>query len=255
MSPGSEEAAAQHVVRTLRALEFFAEGPHTQADLAHRLEVHRRTARRLIGRLVEEGYLEPVSGSRRVSYAASPRLVVLGSRVASGLDLVAIAARHLAEVDAPAAGSRFLAMPDADGVSVIFTDDVGGVDSAPPDLDSIPLHATAAGKVLLSADNGLLERVLRGELLPFTHSTLVSRADLLLELATVRAQGFAYEREEHRVGEYAVASPVRNHAGDTVAAVGIGTTDATDLKSLGVELRAAAGLCSEAIGGMSQFPD
>jgi DNA-binding IclR family transcriptional regulator len=252
MSPGSEETAAQHVVRTLRALELFAEGPHTQADLAHHLEVHRRTARRLIARLVEEGYLEPVSGSRRVSYAASPRLVVLGSRVASGLDLVAIAARHLAEVEAAGLRHRFLAMPDADGVSVIIVDDGGEADATPPDLDSMPLHATAAGKVLLSADNGLLERVLRGDLLPFTHSTLVSRADLLLELANVRAQGFASEREEHRAGEHAVASPVRNHAGDTVAAIGVSTAGAGDLKSLGLQVRAAAEACSAAIGGMSQ---
>lgn len=253
MAPGAEEAAAQHVVRTLRALELFAEGPHTQADLAGSLEVHRRTARRLIARLVDEGYLEPVEGGRRASYKASPRLVVLGSRVAAGLDLVAIATRHLADLDAPSLRNRFLAVPHAEGASIVFTDggDDGG--SPRPDLDSIPLHATAAGKVLLSADNGLLERVLRGELLPFTQATLVSRADLLVELATVRAKGFAYEREEHRADEYSVASGVRNHAGDTVAAIGVILGEEAELEALGDQVKTAAESCSMAIGGLGQL--
>jgi len=55
MASTGEDAPAQHVVRTLRTLESLAEGAQTQASVARLLVVHRRTARRLLARLVAEG--------------------------------------------------------------------------------------------------------------------------------------------------------------------------------------------------------
>lgn len=253
MTSRADDAAGQHVLRTLRALELIAEGPQTQADVARRLVVHRRTARRLLARLVDEGYAEATQRGRHVAFAATSRLAVLGRQVADGLDLVAIGRRHLATIAGDGVGARFVALLGHDGVRLAHVEAAAGSDAARastrlPALEG-PLHATAAGKVFLSADTALLGEVLNRELLAFTAATLVTRGDLLLELATVRTRGWAVEDGEHRVGERAVASGVHNHVGSVVAALGAVPAESSGLDDLGAIVRDAARAFSREIGG------
>lgn len=250
MASGND-ASAQHVSRTLRALELFATGPRTQAELARDLAVHRRTARRLIARLEQEGYVEATKVGRQVSYAATPRLIVLGRQVADDLDLIAIAKRHLETVDGDQASSRSVAVLSGRAVTFPLVERVDPGDranSVAASGEEAPLHAIAAGKIFLSDDAALLEDVLHQELVPFTERTVVTRGDLLVELATVRARGYASEDGEHRAGERAVASGVINHAGDTVAALCAMPAADASLPELGDLVREAALACSREIG-------
>lgn len=243
----AEDATAQHVRRTLRALELLADGPQTQADLARELVVHRRTARRLLGRLVDEGYAEAAPGGRHVAFRATSRLAVLGRQVADGLDLLAIARRHVAALDAACAGARFVALREEDGVVLAHIEE-------PPDAGagllsrSGPLHATAAGKVFLSVDTALVGEVLNQELLAYTARTHVTRADLLIDLATTRERGYAVEDGEHHAGLQAVASPIVDHVGRVVAALGAVPAAGVALEDAGAAVRDAARSCSKEIG-------
>ncbi|HEX7290020.1 MAG TPA: IclR family transcriptional regulator C-terminal domain-containing protein [Conexibacter sp.] len=252
MSPASvEDATAQHVRRTLRTLELLADGPQTQADVARELAVHRRTARRLLARLVDEGYAEPEAGGRHVAFRATSRLAVLGRQVADGLDLLATARRHLAALDPRLAGARFVAVLEGAGVALSHVDEPPGVDplaAASLLTRSGPLHATAAGKVFLSADTALLGEALAQELLAYTGRTVVTRGDLLLELANVRERGWAVEDEEHRAGVRTVASPVVDHVGRVVAALGALPTPAAAIDEVGELVCKAASRCSREIG-------
>lgn len=244
-----EDKAAQHVVRTLRVLELLAERRQTQADVARQLDVHRRTARRLMARLIAEGYAEAVRSGRHVVYTATPRVVVLGRQVAEGLDLVAIARKHLALLEAPEVACRFIALPGEDGIDLVHiekSEAEGRKDVALP--RNCPLHATAAGKVFLSTDHTRLGDLLNRELLAFTKKTITTRADLLLELAAIRAQRYALEDEEHRHAVRAVASGVTNHAGLTVAALGVTPAHGAELDQLGGRVRDAALAFSLEIG-------
>ena len=252
-SPRVEDATAQHVRRTLRVLELLAEGPQTQAAVARELVVHRRTARRLLARLVDEGYAEPAAGGRHVAYRATSRLAVLGRQVAEGLDLLAIGRRHVAGLDPALAGARFVALLDDGAVSLVHVEDPAPVDahaSAHALPLTGPLHATAAGKVFLSADTALLGEVLNQELLAYTARTPVRRADLLLELANVRERGYAIEDGEHRADVQTVASGVVDHVGRVVAALGAVPAPDTGLEQLGGLVHAAALTCSREIGAM-----
>ncbi|MGN6188401.1 MAG: IclR family transcriptional regulator [Conexibacter sp.] len=249
-STSVEDATAQHVRRTLRALELLALGPQTQADVARELAVHRRTARRLLARLVDEGYAEATAGGRHVAFRATSRLAVLGRQVAESLDLLSIAVRHLAAIGSGQAGARFVALLDGDAIKLAHVDGAlgaDGADAASPARTG-PLHATAAGKVFLSADTALLGEVLNQELLAYTSHTVVTRGDLLLELATVRGRGYAVEDEEHHVGVRAVASPVVDHVGRVVAALGATLGEGTTTEQLGSAVLEAATSCSREIG-------
>lgn len=255
MDPASaEDATAQHVRRTLRALELLAERPQTQADLARELAVHRRTARRLLARLVDEGYAEADRGGRHVAFHATARLAVLGRQVADGLDLLAIAQRHAAELDTALAGARFVALLDDGAIAIAHVEEPDGVDpraGAAVVPRGGPLHATAAGKVFLSADTALVGEVLNQELLAYTAQTHVTRADLLLDLATARERGYAVEDGEHRAGLRAVASPIVDHVGRVVAVLGAVPLPDAPVEEAGAAVRDVARACSHDIGAVT----
>jgi DNA-binding IclR family transcriptional regulator len=255
MSP-LDDAAAQHVVRTLRALESLSDGPQTQARVARRLGIHRRTARRLLARLVDEGYAEADRRGRHVVYLPTPRLAVLGRRVADGLDILAIGRRYVAGLDPTIAAAAFLAILEDGVVRLAMVQQLAEGTATPgAAAGSLPLHATAPGKVFLSADDALLGQVLNQELLAFTTNTLVTRADLLLELAAVRAQRYATEDAEHRPGMRSAASGVVNHVGRTVAAIGALPAADVRLEDLGSVVRAAARAFSSEIGAPGETSD
>jgi DNA-binding IclR family transcriptional regulator len=68
-----------------------------------------------------------------------------------------------------------------------------------------PLHCTANGKALLAQlAPGQVELLLPKQLEPFTSHTLSTREQLLEELIHIRAEGVAYDREEHTEGICAV---------------------------------------------------
>lgn len=88
---------------------------------------------------------------------------------------------------------------------------------------TLPMHATASGKVLLA---DLSSEELR-ELYPFdplkqlTDKTIVSFADLVKELDKVREQGFGYNMGETVEGVHCVAGAVRDADGKAVASISI----------------------------------
>lgn len=88
---------------------------------------------------------------------------------------------------------------------------------------TLPLHATASGKILL-ADLSMDElRVLypNDELEKVTDKTISTFPDLLKELNKVREQGFGYNMGETVDGVHCVAGAIHDAEGRTVASVSI----------------------------------
>lgn len=70
-----------NISRVLRTLELLADGPQSAIDVAARLAVHPRTARRILYRLTLDGYLRRTP-TWRGRFTIAPRLVHLGYRLA-----------------------------------------------------------------------------------------------------------------------------------------------------------------------------
>src|SRR5919198_495311 len=88
-------------------------------------------------------------------------------------------------------------------------------------LQTPPAHGSALGKAMLAfAPEGVLAELLAEPLPKLTNRTLSGRA-LEAELATVREQGVAREREEAVLGESSIAAPITDHAGHAVGAIGV----------------------------------
>ncbi len=84
-----------------------------------------------------------------------------------------------------------------------------------------PLHCTANGKALLAAmpEEEAIAR-LPQRLPRLTAKTIVSRSELLAELAQARRDGVAFDREEHTEGICAVGAAVFD-AGGMAAAISV----------------------------------
>jgi DNA-binding IclR family transcriptional regulator len=67
------------VARTLGTLELLAVAPRSSREVADELAIHERTARRILRRLVDEGYAER-RAARGVRYHLTPRFAHLAAR-------------------------------------------------------------------------------------------------------------------------------------------------------------------------------
>lgn len=89
----------------------------------------------------------------------------------------------------------------------------------------LPAHATSTGRVLLAAlPRAELARWLKTHPLPrITPHTLTDARQLRAALDRVRTDDFCLASEEHELGVHALAIPLRNMQGRTVAALNIVT--------------------------------
>jgi DNA-binding IclR family transcriptional regulator len=117
----------------------------------------------------------------------------------------------------------------------------------------LPLHATAAGKVLLAwLSPEDLQRLLAAPLPRFTSRTICASDRLEEELDRVRARGYATGWKELETDLAAASAPVWDHRGKVVAAI---TTSAPTsrlqedgLGNLAAQVMRAADGLSEALG-------
>jgi IclR family transcriptional regulator, KDG regulon repressor len=90
-----------------------------------------------------------------------------------------------------------------------------------------PLYAGAASKVLLAGmDDAEVEAYLsRTELVAFQKATITDRNELWREVRTIRKRGFAESKGELFSGGGALAAPIKDFAGNTVAVMDILTPE------------------------------
>ncbi|MFE9115018.1 IclR family transcriptional regulator [Streptomyces collinus] len=88
--------------------------------------------------------------------------------------------------------------------------------------DISPLHATATGhRVLAHLSGDDLDAVIARGLKSYSASTPVDAARLRTELARVRAEGYAVNRNQFRPGVCAIAAPVLDADGTPLASVAV----------------------------------
>lgn len=90
-----------------------------------------------------------------------------------------------------------------------------------------PSYCTGVGKALLAFNQPRAEIVMAGELIRWTPNTITDPDRLRMELATIRSEGIAYDREEISPGLSCVAIPVFGLENKAVAALSISSPSAT----------------------------
>jgi DNA-binding IclR family transcriptional regulator len=111
-------------------------------------------------------------------------------------------------------GDSCLAVAHVDGPNLVAVGDWTG--------RVVPIHTTAAGKVLLaSMPEREILRLVRKGLDRFTEHTITQLEPLLEELARIRRRGYATAFGEYDTAMNAVAAPVYDARGQVTAAVDV----------------------------------
>jgi IclR family acetate operon transcriptional repressor len=217
----ADDEGARHVARTLRTLELLAVAPRSQSELARELEVHPRTVRRLLARLEEEGFARRVSGARS-EYVATLKIVTLAGHVLEGADFVRTARPFVTRLQVDTGEATFLAVPAEDAAMHILHEPARSDVSVRSRLgEKVPYHASAFGKALLAHLPDQIERLITRPLDRLTDRTLIEPAELLLQLAEIRRQGWADDDREYTADVRSVAAPVFDHSRRVIAALGV----------------------------------
>ncbi|MHA6781216.1 IclR family transcriptional regulator [Pseudonocardia saturnea] len=193
------------------------------AEAADLLGVARSTAHRLLTALRRRGFV--MQDRPNGAYRPGPALVEIGLAAVSRIDIRRVARPVLEEVRELTQETVSLAV--LEGTAIRFVDCAEGPRSVRVGNRTgvvRPAHASAVGKAILAglSDAEVLRRY-PDEQLPAatTDAALTGRPALLLELAAIRAQGYALNWEESADGVCAVAVALRDTVGQPLAALGV----------------------------------
>ncbi|MFD8015864.1 IclR family transcriptional regulator [Streptomyces sp. NPDC058955] len=220
---GADASGAQvkSAVRTVELLEFFAGRPgmHTLAAVQEAVGYPKSSLYMLLRTLVELGWVETDATGTR--YGIGVRALLVGTSYIDGDEVVAASRATLDRLSDDTTETVHLAR--LDGTSVVYLATRQSQHHLRPFTRvgrRLPAHSTALGKALLATHGDEQVRELLPKSLPaVTEHTITDRERLIDELAAVRAQGFAVDREENTLGLrcFAVAIPYRTPARDALS--------------------------------------
>jgi len=211
------------VANSLRLIRAFSEDHYEIgiSDLAKRLGLAKSTVHRLASTLLEQGMLEQNAGDGK--YRLGLALFELGTLVRRKMDFTMEARPFLRTLLEKTGETVHLAILDHDSVLyVISLESKQALRMGSKVGTRVPVHCTAVGKTLLAFQpEAEVERIIARGLPASTPNAIVDAKALQRELALVRTRSYAIDDEESEVGLRAIAAPIRNDAGNVIAAISI----------------------------------
>jgi IclR family KDG regulon transcriptional repressor len=224
MSPRNADGSRlSSVASSIRLLKAFSEEQVEIgiSDLAKRLGVAKSTVHRLAVTLVADGMLEqnPDTGKYRLGLS----LFRLGSLVRRRMNVSNEARPLLRELREKINETVHLAV--LDGTEIMYVFNLESTQSIRMRSDvgvRKPAYCTAEGQAILAYQPPeVIELVVREGLAARTPQTITDPLALKKVLEGVRSRGCAIEDEESELGMRCIAAPLRNDAGEVVAAIGV----------------------------------
>lgn len=247
---------SQSLERGLDVLEIVeAEGSEIGVrEIARRLELSPTIVQRMVTSLAKRGYVDKDTETSR--YRLGYRALALGAHGGQGADYTAAARRELEKLARDHSLNGFVSvLHGGRAVYVLAVQAEGPVAIKVAPGSEMPLHSTAAGKVLLAAlsDAEARKRLGHGRLAAITPHTVTDPAAVIAGLARVRKQGFATVSEENIRGVLSVGAPIRDRDGKVLAALSVAFPKYLDasqtLQGVTPLVVAAAQRVSRTVGG------
>jgi IclR family transcriptional regulator, acetate operon repressor len=198
-----------------------SERPLRFTDLLELIDQPRGTLHRQISNLIAEGLLTQRGD---FCYELGPRLLKLASRAWSGNQFRHIAEPHLAALHEATGETVHLGvLADAEIIYLDKVESRSAVRMHSQVGKASPVYCTGVGKAALSrlSDERLAQIARSINFHRFTPSTLADANALIAEVADIRRDGLAFDREEHEPGISCVAAPISSHDGSLVAGISV----------------------------------
>lgn len=189
------------------------------AELTRRSGLAKPTVHRLLSELAGWGLVERSGGAWRLGI----QLFELGQMAPRQRELRNAAMPFLNDLHEATRETVHLAI--LDGAEVVYIEKLARIGS--PQLPSrvggrMSLHCTGVGKALLAhSSESLFSAIVARGLKRRTPFTIVAPGILLKQLADIRRDSVAYDREESMIGVTCVAAPILDNRGIAVASISI----------------------------------
>lgn len=221
---GSVTVAA--VERAADVLMHFSVTPNPDlgvTEIADDLGLSKAAVHRMLASLRVSGLVELDERTHRYSLGVSA--MRLGMSYLDRIDVRRIARPFLQELTERTQETATLSIMLGDHSRIY-------VDQVVPEREVImsvtlgkpyPLHAGASSRALLAflPEDRIASYIRSGPLSSMTASTIIDPQTLLIDLAEVRAVGWARSNAERMTGAASVAAPVRDHDGHAVAVISV----------------------------------
>jgi DNA-binding IclR family transcriptional regulator len=212
----------------------------------------KATTHRILGTLADRQF---VTVDADGNYLPGPRILSLAGVALARIDISAIARPFVDALVAQSHCTVHLGVVNGDEIIYLIRADSDRPYVMPSRVGlSIPMHSTGIGKVVLGSwgDDELERFVARAGLPARTEHTITSLAGLRAEIADVRRDGYALDREENVNGLGCVAAPIRDHTGTVKYGISISTLliehTAEEIEAMSAMARESADQISAALG-------
>lgn len=223
--------------------------PMALTELHKRLGWPKSTIHGLLSTLRAGGLIEQGNDGR---YWLGIRLFEYGSAVSNAWNVAALARPSLQEACAALGESVFLSVLDHGAVVTLAEEESRECLRVVSEVGArLPIHCTSQGKLFLAyLSQSEVRHILRNApMKEFTPNTITKPETLAPELDQIRAQGYAVENGEYKLGLRSISVPVRDAAGRVAYALGCVGLLPQERFSLAVAtLACAAEQVSRAIG-------
>jgi IclR family pca regulon transcriptional regulator len=224
-TPPRERESADFVASLARGLAVVrAFGPDAHAmtltQVAARTRMTRAAARRFLLTLQALGYAE----SDGKHFRLTAKVLDLGYAYLSSMDLWDVAQPHMERLVAEVQESSSCSVLDGTDIVYVVRVPTKRIMSVALSVGTrLPAYATSMGRVLLAAlPPGQLDAYFRkATLAAQTPNTVTDEATLREILAEVGRWGFALVDQELEQGVRSIAVPLRNRAGQVIAAINV----------------------------------
>jgi DNA-binding IclR family transcriptional regulator len=221
-APSGHVRSLDKAIDLLEALADESRGL-SLAELAKRTGFNASTAHHLVATLRRRGFVDQDPETR--AYRLGYRLVSLVHEFVTESDIYSAGAGPIRELRDASGDTAFLTVLQEREKYIVF--EASGLHPMRTYRPRVPsqtaLHATASGKTLLAylPQEQFDPFVAELSLTKYTPHTIASRTDLMRELATIRRQGYALDREEWFVGLFGIAAPIFDRHGACVATASV----------------------------------
>ncbi len=214
------EYEIKSVVRTFRILKALSSESLTPSELTKELDINKSTMHRFLFTLKSLGYIETDQSNNTVRLSQS--FINLGIHAQKHYQIHATSRPYLKQLTNKFKESALLAV--FNGYEVQYVDNIESSHAVRTVFDlgkKAPAYAVASGKLFLSTlnDQELNEYLHTQEMGAYTNNTLTDHERLKIELRKIKDVGYAIDNEEYEIGLKGFACPIRNRAGNVIAAL------------------------------------
>jgi len=252
------ENTSRTVNKAIDILEIFLQkdGRLGLTEISKLTGINAATTYRLISTLAKRGYLS--QHQKKGAYSLGLKMLDFNYAIRRELKFIDFAYLSLSRLVKEQNESVYLTVLDADESLVIeeigITEDLR-INS--PVGKRLALHCTACGKILLASLSEEERKAYfsRNTLKSFTKNTITDISQLEKELAIVKTEGIALDKEEYRMGLWVTAAPIYNGSGSVIAAAGIivptSHVDVGSTKKFAMAIKSCTGEISQIISRIS----